>query len=114
VLALRLDKEIARHRLFTDGRSFLDDPKLKPQIEENWRFIFQEPLVPRQAVSRSGSDQRNDDGPKATITGQARRKDSRRTGRQAKRKKFVLRSSFRAPLLNVSQGITPSGGETRL
>ena len=47
VLALKLDKEIARHRLFTDGRSFLDDPKLRPQIEENWRFIFQEPLIVR-------------------------------------------------------------------
>ncbi len=45
VLALKLDKEIARQRLLTDGRAFLDDPKLKPQIEENWRFIFQEPLV---------------------------------------------------------------------
>ena len=45
VLALKLDKEIARRRLFTDGRSFLDDPKLRPQIEENWRFIFQEPLI---------------------------------------------------------------------
>ena len=45
VLALKLDKDIARQRLLTDGRSFLDDPKLKPQIEENWRFIFQEPLV---------------------------------------------------------------------
>jgi hypothetical protein len=45
VLALKLDKEIARQRLLTDGRSFLDDPKLKPQIAENWRFIFQEPLV---------------------------------------------------------------------
>jgi hypothetical protein len=27
----------------TDGRAFLDDPKLKPQIEENWRFIFSTP-----------------------------------------------------------------------
>jgi hypothetical protein len=44
VLALKLDKEIARERLFTDGLSFLDDAKLRPQIEENWRFIFQEPL----------------------------------------------------------------------
>jgi hypothetical protein len=34
VLALKLDREIARQRLLTDGRSFLDDPKLKPQIEE--------------------------------------------------------------------------------
>jgi hypothetical protein len=44
VLGLKLDKEVVRHRLLTDGRSFLDDPKQKPQIEENWRFIFQEPL----------------------------------------------------------------------
>jgi hypothetical protein len=44
VLALELDKEKARHRLLTDGRIFLDGPKLRPQIEENWRFIFQEPL----------------------------------------------------------------------
>ena len=46
VLALKLDKDTARHRLLNDGRIFLDDPKLRPQIEENWRFIFQEPLVP--------------------------------------------------------------------
>jgi hypothetical protein len=46
VLALKLDKEIARHRLFSDGQAFLDDPKLRPQVEENWRFIFQEPLFP--------------------------------------------------------------------
>jgi hypothetical protein len=44
VRALKLDKETARHRLLTDGRVFLDDPDLRPQIEENWRFIFQEPL----------------------------------------------------------------------
>jgi hypothetical protein len=46
VLALKLDKETARQRLVTDGSAFLSDPKLKPQIEENWRFIFQEPLFP--------------------------------------------------------------------
>jgi Nucleotidyltransferase of unknown function (DUF6036) len=46
VLALELDKETARQRLLNDGRSFLDDPKLRPQIMENWRFIFQEPLFP--------------------------------------------------------------------
>jgi hypothetical protein len=46
VLGLELDKEKARQRLLTDGRVFLDDPKLRPQIEENWRFIFQEPLSP--------------------------------------------------------------------
>lgn len=46
VLGLELDREKARHRLLTDGLVFLDDPKLRPQIEENWRFIFQEPLFP--------------------------------------------------------------------
>lgn len=46
ILGLKLDREKARHRLLTDGRVFLDDPKLRPQIEENWRFIFQEPLFP--------------------------------------------------------------------
>jgi hypothetical protein len=55
VLALKLDKETARHRLLTDGRAFLDDPKLRPQIEENWRFIFQEPLS-------ANSERRGDQG----------------------------------------------------
>ena len=40
VLALKLGKQIARHRLLTDGRAFVDGPKQRPQIEENWRFIF--------------------------------------------------------------------------
>jgi hypothetical protein len=44
VLAGQLDKETARRRLLHDGRAFLDDPYLRPQIEENWRFIYQEPL----------------------------------------------------------------------
>ncbi len=49
VLALKLDKEAAKQRLLTHGSEFLNDPKLKPQIEENWRFIFQEPLFRGQA-----------------------------------------------------------------
>jgi hypothetical protein len=53
VLALKLDKAIARHRLLTDGQVFLDDPNLRPQIEENWRFIFQEPLCPEQPEERT-------------------------------------------------------------
>ena len=60
VLALRLDKELARHRLLADGRAFLDDPTLRPQIEENWRFIFQEPLFAesqeRPACAGGGED----------------------------------------------------------
>lgn len=46
VLALKLDHDTARDRLITSGRTFLDDPALRPQILENWRFIFQEPLFP--------------------------------------------------------------------
>jgi hypothetical protein len=46
VLAAKLDKEIARRRLFDDGRAFLDDPRQRPQIEANWQFIYQELLSP--------------------------------------------------------------------
>lgn len=48
VLALKLDRDTARDRLLNDGRTFLDDPALRPQILENWRFIFQEPLFPNR------------------------------------------------------------------
>jgi hypothetical protein len=54
VLALKLDKEKARHRLLTDGRIFLGDAKLRPQIEEHWRFIFQEPLFPGAEGDQAG------------------------------------------------------------
>jgi hypothetical protein len=64
VLALKLEKEIARHRLCSDGRSFLDDPKLRPQIEENWRFIFQEPLIVEHAASPDSETQQPDGGEK--------------------------------------------------
>jgi hypothetical protein len=62
VLALKLDKDTARHRLLTDGRTFLDDPKLRPQIEENWRFIFQAPLFPEQPEIRPGEVGREQEG----------------------------------------------------
>jgi hypothetical protein len=58
VLGLALDKEKARQRLLTDGRVFLDDPKLRPQIEENWRFIFQEPLSPEPQADQAGAEGR--------------------------------------------------------
>jgi hypothetical protein len=45
VLARVLDKETAHRRLLTDGKVFLDEPSLRSQIEETWRFIYQEPLV---------------------------------------------------------------------
>jgi hypothetical protein len=54
VLALKLDKETARQRLFNDGRAFLDDPYQRPQIETNWQFIYQEPLSPASGGENIG------------------------------------------------------------
>jgi hypothetical protein len=85
-LALKLDKEIARHRLVTDGRSFLDNPELKPQIDENWRFIFQEPLVIEQA-DHQPSDERTDVIQKTTNPGGSKPKRSKRSPRRQKRSK---------------------------
>jgi len=44
VLAKNLNKEEIERRLHGDGKAFLDDPFLRPQIEENWKFVFQEPF----------------------------------------------------------------------
>jgi hypothetical protein len=76
VLALQLDKDIARNRLVTDGRAFLDDPGSRPQLEENWRFIFQEPLVLEHGGSRP-YDQRPNRGKKETKHGVSRPKRSK-------------------------------------
>jgi hypothetical protein len=72
VLALKLNKEIARHRMFTEGRSFLDDPKLRLQIEENWRFIFQEPLIMEEAASSASKARRTRGNPQGTTPGEVR------------------------------------------
>ena len=61
----KLDRDVARHRLLTDGQAFLEDPKLKPQIEENWRFIFQEPLLPEKPEKWAGKKRGVDQGQKA-------------------------------------------------
>jgi hypothetical protein len=53
VLATKLDKEIAKGRLLRDGQAFLTDPRQRPQIEENWRFIFQEPLFLERATENT-------------------------------------------------------------
>ena len=52
VLAGVLDKQTARRRLLTDGRVFLDEPSIRPQIGESWRFIYQEPF-PSEPPERS-------------------------------------------------------------
>jgi hypothetical protein len=46
VLAKRLDAASVKRRLLDDGKAFLDDPFLRPQILENWQFIYQESLLP--------------------------------------------------------------------
>jgi hypothetical protein len=84
VLALKLDKEIARRRLLTDGRSFLDDPKLKSQIDENWRFIFQEPLIVEEASTPVQREQRPGRNPRGTTPGKVRPKRSRNNDRDKK------------------------------
>jgi len=61
--------------LLTDGRTFLDDPKQKPQIEENWRFIFQEPLPSEQPAKKSNED------PNGKLLPKGRPKQSRRKKR---------------------------------
>jgi hypothetical protein len=48
VMAGKLDKEKAKQRLLGDGHAFLEDARLRAQIEENWRFIFREPLFPAE------------------------------------------------------------------
>ena len=53
VLAQKLDKRIAKRRLLTDGKIFLDNPDTKPRIEENWRFLFQESLFPKKKGEKS-------------------------------------------------------------
>lgn len=50
VLAPKLDRETARRLLLGDGQEFLKAPRLKTQIEDNWAFIYQEPLFPNEAT----------------------------------------------------------------
>jgi hypothetical protein len=70
VLAMKLDSDVARSRLLTHGRAFLDNPKQRLQIEENWSFIFQEPLFVSEAA---GPDQETEQ-PKQ---GRKRRRDGK-------------------------------------
>jgi hypothetical protein len=51
VLAQKLDKDRAKSRLLGDGKPFLEDAFLRPQIEANWRFIYQEPLYPESTAA---------------------------------------------------------------
>jgi len=79
VLALKLNKETAKHRLLADGQTFLDNPKLRPQIEENWRFIFQEPLFVDQPEKPTDGGGRVDLKGKGTAANGGR---SKRPGRK--------------------------------
>jgi len=77
VLALRLDRDLARRRLLADGQAFLDDPTLRPQIEENWRFIFQEPLIAGSHGKHAGSGGGDDPGSEKPPPSPGRPKRSR-------------------------------------
>jgi hypothetical protein len=77
-LALKLDKDTARQRLATDGRAFLDDPALKPQIEENWRFVFQEPLIIEQREASADDPRKVDQAPTGTGPGRQTRSSTRK------------------------------------
>jgi hypothetical protein len=46
VMAKKLGPETVRQRLLGDGKAFVEDAYLRPQIEANWQFIFQEALFP--------------------------------------------------------------------
>jgi hypothetical protein len=74
VLAQKLDKSVAKRRLLTDGKAFLDNPGLKLEIEENWRFIFQEPLFPKKRVKKAGNGGQADRESKEPESGQGRLK----------------------------------------
>jgi hypothetical protein len=58
VLAQKLDQDKAKHLLLGDGKAFLDDPLQRPQIEKNWQFIYQEPLVPQPPDETAPSPKR--------------------------------------------------------
>jgi hypothetical protein len=44
VMAPKLDQQKIYECLRGPGKAFLEDPNLRPQIEANWNFVFQEPL----------------------------------------------------------------------
>ena len=44
VMAPHLDRIEVKQRLLTDGRAFLEVPRLREQIEANWHFVFREKL----------------------------------------------------------------------
>jgi hypothetical protein len=54
VMAKKLDKETVKQRLLDDGKPFLEDPYLRPQIEANWQFVFREPLFPVPESHKEG------------------------------------------------------------
>jgi len=64
VLAGKLDKELIKRRLKEDGKVFLTNSFLRPQIEENWRFIFREPLNFEKIKIEEPSSQAKNGDPK--------------------------------------------------
>jgi Nucleotidyltransferase of unknown function (DUF6036) len=68
VMAQTMDKEKIKQRLLQDGKIFLDTPFLRIQIEENWRFIFREPLFAEQISQTPEAE------PRATVAKRKRKK----------------------------------------
>jgi Nucleotidyltransferase of unknown function (DUF6036) len=54
VMAPKLDRDSVKQRLLIDGKAFLDNPYDRPTIEENWQFIYREPLSPQGVEGRKG------------------------------------------------------------
>jgi hypothetical protein len=46
-MAATLDRVKAKQLLNTDGEAFLNNPADRATIEENWQFVYREPLSPK-------------------------------------------------------------------
>jgi Nucleotidyltransferase of unknown function (DUF6036) len=53
VMAPKLDRLTAKRRLKGDGKAFLESPAERATIEENWRFIYRQPLFSRSRPTGS-------------------------------------------------------------
>jgi hypothetical protein len=79
VLADKLDKQTAKRRLFEDGQAFLADPHERRRIEENWHFVYQEPLFPEEA-GRAAKEEKPAARPGKKTCKKGRRKGGRGPG----------------------------------
>ncbi|MBI3411416.1 MAG: hypothetical protein HY040_24070 [Planctomycetes bacterium] len=64
VMAPQLDKAKAKKRLLGDGKAFLENEKERAVIEENWRFVFRQPLFRQARKGGKGTPRRNEQAKK--------------------------------------------------